>query len=117
MHSPDPTFSHRPLIIFVRSPTIFNISAVDSFQLKRKISKKKILQKILRSFPENHQISESNFGESCQDYEVASTALQCLLKVENMVQDLIIRADSAVPHLLHRCAFLRRTFLSTFMRF
>uniref|UniRef100_A0A914SJ15 Mon2/Sec7/BIG1-like HDS domain-containing protein n=1 Tax=Parascaris equorum TaxID=6256 RepID=A0A914SJ15_PAREQ len=52
------------------------------------------------------QATESNFGESYQDYEVASTALQCLLKVENMVQDLVIRADSAVPHLLHRISLM-----------
>uniref|UniRef100_A0A915AK10 Uncharacterized protein n=1 Tax=Parascaris univalens TaxID=6257 RepID=A0A915AK10_PARUN len=54
------------------------------------------------------QATESNFGESYQDYEVASTALQCLLKVENMVQDLVIRADSAVPHLLHRLLLRER---------
>ncbi|KHN83794.1 Brefeldin A-inhibited guanine nucleotide-exchange protein 3 [Toxocara canis] len=48
------------------------------------------------------QATESNFGESCQDFEVASTALQCLLKVENIVHDLMVKADSAVPHLLHR---------------
>ncbi|VDM38308.1 unnamed protein product [Toxocara canis] len=54
------------------------------------------------------QATESNFGESCQDFEVASTALQCLLKVENIVHDLMVKADSAVPHLLHRLLLRER---------